>query len=63
MKSLWSDFVQILSYDFVDGNICNLGQRVEDKFTKLSKIGFFMKCFTADFLQIFTEKRQNLGFG
>ena len=30
---------------------------------KLRKIGFSMKCFTADFLQFFIEKRQNLAFG
>ena len=30
---------------------------------KLSKIGFPMECFTADILQSFTEKRQNLAFG
>ena len=41
----------------------NLGQKVEDKFTKLSKIGFSTECFTADFLQFFTKKRQNLAFG
>ena len=41
----------------------NLGQKVGDKFTKLNKIGFSMECFTADFLQFFTEKRQNLAFG
>ena len=41
----------------------NLGQRVGDKVTKLSKIGFSMECFTADFLRFFTEKRQNLAFG
>ena len=29
---------------------CNLGQKVGEKFTKLSKIGFSMECFTADFL-------------
>ena len=34
--------------------------KVGDKFTKFSKIGFSMKCFKADFLQFFTEKRQNL---
>ena len=38
----------------------NLGQKVGDKFTKLSEIGFSMICFTADFLQIFTKKRQNM---
>ena len=41
----------------------NLRQKVVDKFTKLSKIGFIMKCFTAGFLQFFTEKCQNLAFG
>ena len=30
---------------------------------KLSKIGFSMESFTADFLQFFTEERQNLDFG
>ena len=30
---------------------------------KLSKIGFSMECFTADFLQFFNKKRQNLTFG
>ena len=32
----------------------NLGQGFGDKFTKLSKIGFSMECFTADFWQLFT---------
>ena len=41
----------------------NLGQKVGDKFTKLSKIGFSMECFTADFYRFFTKKRQNLAFG
>ena len=42
----------------------NLGQKVEDKFTKLSKIDFSIECFTADFfLRFFTKKRQNLAFG
>ena len=34
-----------------------------DKSIKLSKIGFSMECFTADFLKLFTKKRQNLFFG
>ena len=42
---------------------CNLGQKVRDNFTKLSKIGFSMECFTADVLQFFTKKSQNLAFG
>ena len=41
----------------------NVGQNVGDKFTKLSKISFSMKCFTADFLRFFTEKRRSLAFG
>ena len=41
----------------------NLGQKDVDKFTKLSKIGFSMEWFTTDFLQRFTKKSQNLGFG
>ena len=28
------------------------------QFTKLSQIGFSVECFTADFLQFFTKKRQ-----
>ena len=39
-----------------------LDKKVGDKFTKLSKICFSMERFTADFLQFFTEKRQNLAF-
>ena len=33
----------------------NIGQKVVDKFTKSSKIGFSMECFTAGFLQFFTK--------
>ena len=44
-------------------NTYNLAQKAWDKFTKLGKIGIFMKCFTADYLQFFTKKRQNLAFG
>ena len=40
----------------------NLGQKVWDKFMKLSKTSFSMKCFTADILWFFTEKCQNLAF-
>ena len=40
----------------------NLGQRIRDKFPNLSKIDFSMECFTADFSQFFTKKRQNLAF-
>ena len=40
----------------------NLGQKVGDKFTKLSKISFFMECFTNDFLRFFTEKTSKFGF-
>ena len=31
--------------------------------TKLSKIGFLMECFAADFLRFFTKKHQNLALG
>ena len=41
----------------------NLGQKVGDNLTKLSKIGFSIERFTADFLRFFTKKRQNLAFG
>ena len=43
--------------------IYNLEQRVGDKVTKLSNIGFSMECFTADFLRFFTKKHQNLALG
>ena len=33
------------------------------KFTKWSKIYFFMECFTVDFLQFFNKKPQKLTFG
>ena len=40
----------------------NIGQKVGDKRTKLTEIGFAMECFTADFSQFFTKKRQDLAF-
>ena len=40
----------------------DLGQRIGDKFTKLSKISFSMNYVTADFLQFLTGKHQNLAF-
>ena len=33
----------------------NPGQRVVNKFTKLSKIDFCIECFRADFLRVFNE--------
>ena len=44
-------------------DVYNLGQKVGNKFTNLSKISFSMEWFTAGFLQFFTKKRQNLDFG
>ena len=41
----------------------NQRQKIADKFTKLSKIDFSMGGFTADFMRLFTEERQNLAFG
>ena len=41
----------------------NLGKGVTDKFTNLSKIGFSIECFTADFLPFFTKKRQKVVLG
>ena len=38
-------------------------KKVVNKFTKLSKIGFCMECFTAGFLCVFHKKHQNLAFG
>ena len=33
----------------------NPGQGVVNKFTKLSKIGFCVECFTASFLRVFNK--------
>ena len=41
----------------------SLGQKIGDKLMKWSEIGFSVECFTADFLQLFTKKRQSLAFG
>ena len=38
--------------DFSD----NIGQKIEDKFTKLSKIGFSVECLTADFSRFSSRK-------
>ena len=48
---------------FIIFPIYNLGQKAGDKWTKISKVGFSMECFTADFLRFFTKKCQNLAFG
>ena len=37
----------------------NYGQKVVEKFTKLSKIGFSMECFAADFLWLASENFRN----
>ena len=41
----------------------NLGQKLGDKLTKLSEIGFAMECFTSEIFVIFSQKCQNLAFG
>ena len=41
----------------------NLGKGVRDEFTNLSKIGFSIESFTADFLRFFTKKRQKVALG
>ena len=38
----------------------NLEKKAGNKFTKLSKIGFSMERFTANFLQFSSQKSQNL---
>ena len=38
----------------------NLGQKVVDKLTKLSKIGFSMECFTDGFLRFFVSLWQSV---
>ena len=41
----------------------NYGQKVVDKFTKLSKIGFSMECFAAGFLCLASGNFKNLLWG
>ena len=45
------------------GRKVHIGLKVGDKFTKLRRIDFSTECFTADFFQFFTKKRQNFAFG
>ena len=63
MKNLFTGNKSYANGLFKSTKLYNPGQKVGDTFTKLSKIGFFMECFTADFLQFFNKKRQNLTFG
>ena len=51
-----------LSYKWKCVSSDNLGQRVGDKFTNLSKTRFSMECFTADFFAIFYQKASKIGF-
>ena len=62
-KDLWSKKTTRYSYKRCNDleKYRNLGRKIVDKFTKLSK-GFSMKCFTADILRFFTENRQNMAF-
>ena len=62
-KAPWAGHFRTTTQFILENQMYNLRQKVEDKFTKLSKIGFSTECFTADFLQFFTKKRQNLAFG
>ena len=50
-------------YKGVANEMYSLGQKVADKFMKLSKIGFSMDFLQLFFLQIFTKKCQNLALG
>ena len=52
-----------LSYEWNLAFWDNLGQKVGEKLTELSKIGYSMECFTAEFLRFFTKTCQNLAFG
>ena len=45
------------SYEWNSVSSDNLGQKVEDKLTKLSKMCFSLKCFRADFLSFFTKRQ------
>ena len=46
---------------FKNVHICNLEQKLVDKLTKLSKTGFTMECFTADFYD-FLQKNVKIWF-
>ena len=50
-------------YGRILGRDPNISEKVGEKFTKLTKRVFSMECFTADFLQFFTRRHQNLAFG
>lgn len=41
----------------------NLGQILEEKLTKLSKVDFLLECFSVDLFSIFWHNSQNLSFG
>ena len=56
LKKLFKTIVKNIS-------LYDLGQKVVDQFKKLCKIGFSMKCLTADFSKFFTKTRRNLAFG
>ena len=47
-SSYFVEHFSVVSSTFCRWNY-NLGQDIVDKFKKLSKIGFFMECLTADF--------------
>ena len=64
----WKMWIIQMTQEWVRGTsnllvVNNLGQKLGDKFTKFSKIGFSMECVTADFLQFFTKIPQILTFG
>ena len=65
MNCIWKDIKNKGNVTFnVFTNFANdFGQKVGDKFTKLSKAGFSKECFTADCVQFFTKNCQNLAFG
>ena len=44
-------------------SVCNLGQKIVDKLTKLSETDFSVECFTSDFWRFLSKKCQNLPFG
>ena len=46
----------LLENQFWADGVYNLGQKVADKLTKLSKIGYSKECIRADFLPFFTKK-------
>ena len=50
---------RFLTRNYMTEKTYNYGQKVVDKFTKLSKIGFSVECFAAEFLWLASRNFKN----